>query len=195
MVGGWFLSLQGATAVSWTDVRDHNLWTSLVLHEILQYKCERIWFVTSLKTRSWRPGPDPEAAATPMDPTSCVWSSAALALTVALLRLTHGGFSSFPSTYQGTMLDSFSVSDSIANKAFISFLSFACVGTFVLDVFLANQALKTPLALLILSLFLLKNIHQFIKNSLTFRFFFLLHSEAPFSMLGAAAHSIADLSS
>lgn len=127
-----------------------------------------------------------------MDPTSCVWSSAALALMVALLGFTYGGFSSLqPSTYPGTMLDSFSVSDSIANKVFITFLSFACVGTYVLGVFLINQALKTPLALLILSLFLLENTHP-IKILLTFSFFScLLHSEAPFSMFGATADSIA----
>lgn len=138
------------------------------------------------------PGPDPEAAATPMDPSSCVWSSAALALMVALLGFTYGGFSSLqPSTYPGTMLDSFSVSDSIANKVFITFLSFACVGTYMLGVFLINQALKTLLALLILSLFLLENTHP-IKILLTFSFFScLLHSEAPFSMFGATANSIA----
>lgn len=85
----------------------------------------------------------------------------------------------------------FSVSDSIANKVFITFLSFACVGTYVLGVFLINQALKTPLVLLILSLFCLENTHP-IKILLTLSFFSrLLHSEAPFSIFGATADSTA----
>lgn len=163
--------------LEWSKRSQPVLCTSLVLRELLQYECKRIWFVTSsLKTRSWRPGPDPGAATTPVDPSSCVWSSATLALTAALVRFPYGGFSSLPSTYQGTTLDSFSVSDSIANKVFINFLSVACVGTVVLGVFLTNQAFKAPLTLLILSLFLLENIHQFIKNSASFQLFFLLVS-------------------
>lgn len=74
------------------------------------------------------------------------------------------------------MPNSFSVSDSIANKVFISFLSLASVETFVLGVFLTNQALKIPLAPLILSLFLLENTHQFIKNSANFQLFFMFAS-------------------
>lgn len=46
----------------------------------------------------------------------------------------------------------------------------------MLGVFLTNQALKIPLALLIFFLFLLENIHQFVKNSASFQFFFLLAS-------------------
>lgn len=93
------------------------------------------------------------------------------------------------------MLDSFSISDSIINKV-LHQLSIVClcVVTFMLGVFLRNQALKTLLALLIWSVFLLENIHQSIKNSANFPLSFfpcLLHSEAPFSMLGDTADSIA----
>lgn len=53
-------------------------------------------------------------------------------------------------------------------------LSISCLcWNIVLGVFLTNQALKTPLALLILSLFRLENIYQFIQNSANFQFFFL----------------------
>lgn len=64
----------------------------------------------------------------------------------------------------------------------------------MLGVFRRKQALKTSLALLIWSVFLLENIHQSIKNSADFPlslFSCLFRSEAPFSMLGDTADSIA----
>ena len=140
--------------------------------------------------------PRARSCCAPNESTSYVCSSASLALPVALLGLASGGFSSLhPSTYPGTILDSFSISDSIINKALrqLSIICL-CVVTFMLGVFLRNQALKTPLTLLIWSVFLLENIHQSIKNSANFPLSFfscLLHSEVPFSMLGATADSIA----
>lgn len=137
MVGGWFLSLQDPTTVRWSKILQLVLCTFLVLCELLQCKCRRIWFVTfSLKKRSWRPGPEPEAATTPNKSTSYVCSSASLALPVTLLGLTYGRFSSLrPSAYPGTMLDSLFISDSFINKVLCQLsIICLCVVTFVLGV-------------------------------------------------------------
>lgn len=150
--------------------------------------CERkqIWFVTFLlKKRSWRSDPEPEAAATCNGSTSYVFSSASLALPVALLGLAYGRFSSLhPSTYPGTMLDFFSISDSIMNKSLrqLSIICL-CIVTFMLGVFLRKSGSENSLGTVDLVCF--PSWKYPLKILLTFSFFpCLLHSETPFSMLG-----------